>query len=55
MEALQALQRRLNRSVPVTPALAFFDMERDRRIERLAHRSRAPLLWDLERYAVSAG
>ena len=53
MEALQvsqALQRRLNRSVPVSPALAFFDMERDRRIERLARRSGVPLLWDLERY-----
>ena len=53
MEALQvsqALQRRLNRSVPVSPVLAFFDMERDRRIERLARRSGVPLLWDLERY-----
>ena len=44
------MQRRLNRSVPVSPVLAFFDMERDRRIERLARRSRVPLLWDLERY-----
>ena len=31
-------------------ALAFFDMERDRRFEHLARRSRVPLLWDLERY-----
>ena len=53
MEALQvsqALQRRLNRSVPVSPALAFFDMERDRRIERLVRRRRVLLLWDLEPY-----
>ena len=53
MEALQvsqALQRRLNRSAPVSPVLAFFDMERDRRIERIARRSGVPVLWDLERY-----
>ena len=46
----EALQRRLNRQVPVSPALVLFDMEGDRRIERLARRRRIPLLWNLERY-----
>ena len=46
----EALRRRLNRRVPVSPALALFDMEGDRRIERLARRSGVPLLWNLERY-----
>ena len=52
-EALQvtgALQRRLNRRAPVSPALAFFDMKEDRRFERLARRSGVPLLWHLEGY-----
>ena len=52
-EALQvskALQRKLNRRVPVSPALVLFDMEGDRRIERLARRRRIPLLWNLNRY-----
>lgn len=44
----EALRRRLKRSVPVSPALALLDMERDRRVERLAHRSGVRLLWDLE-------
>ena len=52
----QTLQLRLGRGVPVSPALALPDMERGRRIERLARRSGVPLLWDLERYtAVLAG
>ena len=59
MEAMQfsrELQLRLRRRVPVSPALALPDMERDRRIERMARRSRVPLLWDLERYtALLAG
>ena len=42
------LQERLNRPITVAPALALFDTDPDRRIERLAHRSRIPLLWDLE-------
>ena len=42
------LQERLNRPVPVAPALALFDTDPDRRIERLARRGRIPLLWDLE-------
>ena len=45
-----ALQRRLNRRAPVSPALAFFDMRENRRLERLARRSGVPLLWDLEGY-----
>ena len=45
----EALRRRLNRRVPVSPALALFDMKRDRRIERLARQGGVPLLWDLER------
>ena len=52
-EALQvseALQRRLNRRVPVSPALVLFEMEGDRSIERLARRRRIPLFWNLERY-----
>ena len=51
LEALkvsEALRRRLGRSVPVAPALVFPDTERDRGMERLAGRSRVPLLWDLE-------
>lgn len=52
----RTLQLRLGRGVPVSPALALPDMERDRRIERLARRSGVSLLWDLERYtAVLAG
>ncbi len=53
LEALkvsEALRRRLGRSVPVAPALVFPDMERDRGMERLAGRSRIPLLGDLEGY-----
>ena len=42
------LQERLKRPVPVAPALAVFDTDPDRRIERLARRSRIPLLWGLE-------
>ena len=49
MRVSEVLQLRLRRSAPVAPALALPDMERDRRIERLARRSRVPLLWDLER------
>ena len=44
------LEKRLNRPLPVAPALACLDMDTDRRIERLARRSRVPLLWDLEGY-----
>ena len=56
MQVSQELQLRLRRSVPVSPALALPDMKRDRRIERMARRSRVPLLWDLERYtALLAG
>ena len=43
------LRLRLKRGVAVSPALALPDMERDRRIERIASLSRVPLLWDLER------
>ena len=53
VEALRVsrtLQRRLKRGAPVWPALALPDMERDRRVERLARRSGVRLLWDLERY-----
>ncbi len=49
MRVGQVLQIRLNRIAPVSPALAIPDMERDRRIERIAHQSRVPLFWDLER------
>ncbi len=42
------LQERLNRPLPVAPALALFATDPDQRIERLARRSRIPLLWDLE-------
>ncbi len=42
------LQERLNLPITVAPALALFDTDPDRRIERLARRSRIPLLWDLE-------
>ncbi len=51
-EALQVsevLRRRLNRRVPVSPALALFDTGRDRRIERIARQGGVTLLWDLER------
>ena len=44
----ETLQERLNRPIIVAPVLAFFDTDLDRRIERLAHRSRVPLIWDLE-------
>ncbi len=44
----ETLQERLNRPIPVAPALALFDTDHDRRIERLARRSRIPLLWGLE-------
>ena len=44
----ETLQERLNRPMPVAPALALFDTEPDRSIERLARRSRIPLLWALE-------
>ncbi len=44
----ETLQDRLNRPVAVAPALALFDTDPDRRIERLARRRRIPLLWDLE-------
>ena len=46
----EILQERLNRPLPVAPALVLFDMDPDRRIEGLARRSRVPLLWDLEGY-----
>ena len=49
MRVSEVLQLRLRRSVPVSPALALPDTEHDRRIERMARRSRVPLLWDLER------
>ena len=44
----ETLQQRLKRPITVAPALALFDTDPDRRIERLARRSRIPLLWDLE-------
>ncbi len=53
LEALkvsEALGRRLGRSVPISPALVFPDMERNRGMERLASQRRIPLLWDLEGY-----
>ena len=34
----------------MSPALALLDMERDRKVERLAHRSGVPLLRNLEGY-----
>ena len=40
----EILQERLNRPLPVAPALVLFDTDPDRRIERLARRSRIPLL-----------
>ena len=46
----ETLQERLNRALPVAPALALFDMEPDRRIEGLARRSRVPLIWGIEGY-----
>ena len=53
MRVSQVLQLRLRRSVPVSAALALPDTDRDRRIERIARRSRVPLLWDLERYTAA--
>ena len=50
LKVSEALRRRLGRSVPVSPALALIDVKRDRGMERLAGRSRIPLLWDLEGY-----
>ena len=44
----EILQERLNRPITVAPALALFDTDPDRSIERLSHRNRVPLLWDLE-------
>ena len=44
----ETLQERLNRSITVAPALALFDTDPDRSIERVARRSRVPLLWGLE-------
>lgn len=44
----EMLQDRLNRPITVAPALALFDTDPDRRIERQARRSRIPLLWGLE-------
>ena len=46
----EILQEHLNRPLPVAPALALFDTDPDRRIERQARQSRVPLLWDLEGY-----
>lgn len=50
LKVSEALRRRLGRRVPVRPALVFPDMERNRGMERLAGRSRIPLLWNLEGY-----
>ena len=44
----ETLQDRLNRPIAVAPALALFDTDLDRGIERLARRSRIPLIWSLE-------
>ena len=44
----EILQERLNRLITVAPALALFDTDPDRSIERLARRSRIQLLWGLE-------
>ena len=44
----ETLQERLRRPIVVVPALALFDTDPDRSIQRLARRSRIPLLWDLE-------
>ena len=44
----EILQGRLDRPLPVALALALFDMDPDRGIERLARRSRVPQLRDLE-------
>ena len=44
----ETLQERLKRPITVAPALALFDTDPDRRIERLARRSRIPLLSALE-------
>ena len=44
----EILQERLNRPITVAPALALFDTDPDRSIERLARRNRITLLWDLE-------
>ena len=45
----ETLQERLKRPLTVAPALALVDTDPDRRIERLARRSRIPLLWGVER------
>lgn len=47
----ETLRERLRRSVPVMPAVVFFDMNPDRRIDRLARRSRVLPLCRLEGYA----
>ncbi len=44
----ETLQERLKRPLPVAPALALFDTDPDRSIERVARRSRIPLLWGME-------
>ena len=44
----EILQERLSRPITVAPALALFDTDPDRRIERVARRSRIPLLWGME-------
>lgn len=44
----ETLQERLKRPITVAPALALFGTDPDRSIERLARRSRIPLIWDLE-------
>lgn len=44
----ETLQERLNRPITVAPALALFDTDPDRSIERVARRSRIPLLWGME-------
>ena len=48
--ATETLRKQLHRPLAVAPALALFDMDPDRRIERLARQRRVPLLWDLEGY-----
>ena len=51
----EILQERLNRPLPVAPALALLDADPDRRIEGLARRDRVPLLWNLEGYTGQLG
>ena len=46
----EMLEGRLKRPLPMAPALALVDTDPDQGIERLARRSRVPLLWDLEGY-----